>query len=34
VVLLIILISLLPTFHEAWKHWRGRSKQPEPVTKP
>ena len=24
-VLLIIFVSLLPTFHEAWKHWRGRA---------
>lgn len=24
-VLLIIFVSLLPTFREAWKHWRGRS---------
>lgn len=24
-VLAIIFISLLPTFHEAWKHWRQRS---------
>jgi len=23
-VLLIIFISLVPTFHEAWKHWRGQ----------
>ena len=23
-VLTIIFLSLLPTFHEAWKHWRGR----------
>jgi membrane-associated protein len=27
VVLLIIFISLLPTINEAWKVWRGRSKQ-------
>ncbi|HEV3333040.1 MAG TPA: VTT domain-containing protein [Bryobacteraceae bacterium] len=31
VVLLIIFISLLPTFHEAWKAWRGRSKQAVPA---
>jgi len=24
-VLLIIFISLVPTFHEAWKHWRGQT---------
>ncbi len=24
-VLLIIFISLLPTFREAWKHWRGQA---------
>lgn len=24
-VLLIIFVSLLPTFYEAWKHWRGRT---------
>ena len=24
-VLLIIFISLVPTFHEAWKHWRGQA---------
>ena len=33
VVLLIIFISLLPTINEAWKAWRGRSKQPLPATK-
>jgi membrane-associated protein len=27
VVLLIVFLSLLPTFNEAWKLWRGRSKQ-------
>jgi membrane-associated protein len=31
VVLLIIFISLLPTFNEVWKAWRGRSKQAVPV---
>jgi len=31
VVLLIIFISLLPTFNEAWKAWRGRSKQAVPA---
>lgn len=31
VVLLIIFISLLPTFNEAWKAWRGRSKQAAPA---
>ncbi len=31
VVLLIIFISLLPTFNEAWKVWRGRSKQTVPA---
>lgn len=24
-VLAIIFLSLLPTFHEAWKHWRGHA---------
>ena len=24
-VLLIIFLSLLPTFNEAWKHWRGKA---------
>lgn len=24
-VLAIIFLSLLPTFHEAWKHWRGQA---------
>ena len=24
-VLLIIFTSLVPTFHEAWKHWRGQA---------
>jgi membrane-associated protein len=33
VVLLIIFISLLPTFNEAWKAWRGRSRPAEPATK-
>ena len=28
VILLIVFLSLLPTFNEAWKAWRGRSKQP------
>lgn len=31
VVLLIIFLSLLPTFNEVWKAWRGRSKQAVPV---
>jgi membrane-associated protein len=31
VVLLIIFLSLLPTFNEAWKVWRGRSKQTVPA---
>jgi membrane-associated protein len=31
VVLLIIFVSLLPTFIEAWKVWRGRGRAGEPT---
>jgi membrane protein DedA with SNARE-associated domain len=32
-ILLIIFLSLLPTFNEAWKHWRG-TRRKSAFTKP